>query len=186
MDHAFGAWLAGVVIKDNIITEWFFFFVEKPQRAVTVQCIECKKVRRFPCTNPDYKIWIEKFQDLSQNASWFETGDYLHYTGKANLLWHWISNGRQLSGKVGHSITSPCSYWFHIRYIVNAHLLKPWHNVFCLFIWKSFFFYMQDTKNIPCNCCNTKRSHFIWYILYKVIYISNYVLYINLNSIFTK
>lgn len=66
----------------------FFFFVEKPQRAVTVQCIECKKVRRFPCTNPDYKIWIEKFQDLSQNASRFETGDYLHYTGKANLLWH--------------------------------------------------------------------------------------------------
>lgn len=115
MDHAFGAWLAGVVIKDNIITEWFFFFVEKPQRAVTVQCIECKKVRRFPCTNPDYKIWIEKFQDLSQNASWFETEDYLHYTGKANLLWHWISNGRQLSGKVGHSITSPCSYWFHIH-----------------------------------------------------------------------
>lgn len=100
---------------------------KKPQRAVTVQCIECKKVRRFPCTDPDYKIWIEKFKDLSQNASWFETGDYLHYTGKANLLWHWISNGRQLSGKVGHSITSPCSYWFHI----HAHLLKTWHNVFC-------------------------------------------------------
>lgn len=136
---------------------------KKPQRAVTVQCIECKKVRRFPCTNPDYKIWIEKFQDLSQNASWFETEDYLHYTGKANLLWHWISNGRQLSGKVGHSITSPCSYWFHIHCkCTSAEAVTQ-----CvLFIYlEIIFFYMQDTKNIPCNCCNTKWSHFIWYIL---------------------
>lgn len=53
----------------NPCTTEYFFFVEKPERAVTVQCIECKKVRRFPCTNPDYKIWIDKFQDLPQNAS---------------------------------------------------------------------------------------------------------------------
>lgn len=29
MDYVFGVWLVGVVIKDNIIIEWFFFFVEK-------------------------------------------------------------------------------------------------------------------------------------------------------------
>lgn len=139
----------------------FFFFVEKPQRAVTVQCIECKKVRRFPCTNPDYKIWIEKFQDLSQNASWFETGDYLHYTGKANLLWHWISNGRQLSGKVGHSIIQvPVHTDF--KYMRICWRLDTMCSVN---LFGHHIIYMQDTKNIPCNCCNTKWSHFIWYIL---------------------
>ncbi|XP_022313443.2 ribonuclease P protein subunit p21-like [Crassostrea virginica] len=36
---------------------------KRPQRAINVQCIECKSVKKYPCTNPEYKLWIEKCQD---------------------------------------------------------------------------------------------------------------------------
>ncbi|XP_048760683.2 uncharacterized protein LOC125669887 [Ostrea edulis] len=39
----------------------------KPNRAVTVQCLECKNVKKFPCSNPDYKIWIEKCQNVQDS-----------------------------------------------------------------------------------------------------------------------
>ncbi|XP_061191170.1 uncharacterized protein LOC133199381 [Saccostrea echinata] len=37
-----------------------------PNRAVTVQCIECKNVKKFPCNNQNYKIWIEKYENLQE------------------------------------------------------------------------------------------------------------------------
>lgn len=39
---------------------------KKPNRAVTVQCIQCKSVKKFPCNDPNYKIWIEKYENSEE------------------------------------------------------------------------------------------------------------------------
>lgn len=120
-------------------TTEYFFFVEKPERAVTVQCIECKKVRRFPCTNPDYKIWIEKFQDLPQNTSWFECKKVRRFpcTNPDYKIWiekFFLKMLADLNLKIAYillerPIYSSTESWFHT--CIYTCMLKPRHSVFC-------------------------------------------------------